>query len=282
MMEQNDFITRVQVIRIIRWLALSLLVSILFVATPVQAQFQSGISSPESGDTIAGVVIVQGTANHESFLRYEVAFDNGNDWIVFAEGEQPVVNGTLAVWDTTVGQPQNPVFPDGTYRLRLRVVRQDYNYDEYLAENIIVSNGGSPTPTPTPTTEGDSTPGAPATPSTQATLPAAEGTPSTTLDFGRPDALPTLTPFPTPSVEGRGGSEVASGDGVAPPPAQSGNDEGGLLQRVANVNTERFSNAFWNGARMALMLFALLPLYLILRAIVRRAWRELLVWLDRE
>src|SRR5690606_20621533 len=165
MMEQNDFITRVQVIRIIRWLALSLLVSILFVATPVQAQFQSGISSPESGDTIAGVVIVQGTANHESFLRYEVAFDNGNDWIVFAEGEQPVVNGSLAVWDATVGQPQDPVFPDGTYRLRLRVVRQDYNYDEYLVENIIVSNGGSPTPTPTPTTEGDSTPGAPATPS---------------------------------------------------------------------------------------------------------------------
>jgi hypothetical protein len=280
-MEQNDFITRVQVVRIVRWLALSLLVSLLAVAMPVVAQFQSGISSPASGDTISGVVVVQGTANHESFLRYEVAFDNGNDWIVFAEGEQPVVEGTLAVWDTTVGQPQNPVFPDGTYRLRLRVVRQDYNYDEYFVENVIVSNSGTPTPTPSPTAEGDGTPDAAATVSTQVTLPAAEGTPNTTLDFGRPDALPTLTPFPTPSPEGASSSEVASGDGVAPPPVPPGSGEGGLLQRVVNVNTERFSNAFWIGVRFALVLFALLPLYLILRAIVRRAWRELLVWLER-
>lgn len=281
-MEHTYFIRHVQVVRKIGWVALSLLISIILVAKPAQAQSQSGISSPQSGETLSGVVIVRGTANHESFLRYEVAFDNGNDWIVFAEGEQPVIDGTLAVWDTTVGQPQNPVFPDGAYRLRLRVVRQDYNYDEYFVENLLVSNAGTPTPTPTPTGAGTGTPGAPPPNSTPATLPAAEGTPNTTLDFGRPDALPTLTPFPTPLPPGVDGPTVISSDSVVPPGEDAGSNEGGLLQRVASVNTERFSNAFWIGVRVAIVLFALLPLYLVIRAIVRRAWRELLVWLERQ
>ena len=71
--------------------------------------------------------------------------------MVFAEGDRPVVNGSLAIWDTTVGYPSNPVFPDGVYHLRLRVVRQDYNYDEYFVNNLVVSNAMTPTPTETAT-----------------------------------------------------------------------------------------------------------------------------------
>ena len=48
-----------------------------------------------------------------------------------------MLNGPLAIWDTTVGREINaPVWPDGRYRLRLRVVRTDYNYDEYFVTDL--------------------------------------------------------------------------------------------------------------------------------------------------
>ena len=98
----------------------------------------NGITAPASEDIIAGVVLINGTADHPDFLRYELAlykeFDPYAGWIVFADGAQPVISGTLAVWDTTIGRANNaPAFADGLYRLRLRVVRRDYNYDEYFA-----------------------------------------------------------------------------------------------------------------------------------------------------
>ena len=101
----------------------------LAIAHGVAAQTGNGIYEPADGDTVSGIVAVRGTAVHPQFLRYELAFlqisSPGSDWIVFAQGDQPVQDDTLALWDTTVGQPASPVFPDGKYRLRLRVVRED-------------------------------------------------------------------------------------------------------------------------------------------------------------
>ncbi|MCA9931184.1 MAG: hypothetical protein KC419_22015, partial [Anaerolineales bacterium] len=115
-------------------------------------QTGSGIGQPASGETVAGIVEVRGTAVHPDFLRYELAFAQAgsSEWIVFAEGDQPVIGGVLAVWDTTVGgEIGAPVFPDGGYQLRLRVVKTDYNYDEFFVTNVIISNL-TETPTPTP------------------------------------------------------------------------------------------------------------------------------------
>ncbi|HUM70715.1 MAG TPA: hypothetical protein PLK31_17945, partial [Chloroflexota bacterium] len=91
----------------------------------------NGITAPAAGETLSGVVTVMGTAVHPEYLRYELAFLNEANqsagWIVFAEGSQPVTNGVLAIWDTTIGQNVGaPVFPDGRYQLRLRVVKTDY------------------------------------------------------------------------------------------------------------------------------------------------------------
>ncbi|HSM59013.1 MAG TPA: hypothetical protein VK879_22850 [Candidatus Sulfomarinibacteraceae bacterium] len=233
----------------------------------VWAQAQNGISEPQAGDTLSGVVVISGTASDDAFLRYELAFRNNADWIVFAEGERPVVGGTLAIWDTTVGQPQNPVFPDGSYELRLRIVRQDHNYDEYFVQNLVLSNSETPTPTPspTPTTAGTA-------PGPAATTPAPGQATESGIEVGRPTALPTLTPFPTPSRAVIAGS--ADNGGGPPAPSAVGAESGeGLLQRVMSIDSGQFSRAFWAGARIGLYLIALAPLYMVIRWLGRRLWR---------
>lgn len=260
------------------WLALAF--TVLFFILPARAQVQNGISEPQEGANLSGVVIIHGTATDEAFLRYEVAFRRGNEWLVFAEGDRPVVDDTLAIWDTTVGQPQSPVFPDGVYTLRLRIVRQDYNYDEYFVRGLVVSNSGTPTPTVTATgTPATSTPA----PGGEATLLPASATPGVGLGVNRPTALPSLTPFPTPSLpaplagaRNAGATPAAAGSGTSP-----GEGGGGLLGRVSSLGTERFGRAFWTGARVALLVFLLLPLYLVVRWLLRRAWRILVTRLLR-
>lgn len=248
-----------------RWLAAFWLLLALVTALPAAAQTPgNGISDPPAGAVVSGVVIVRGTAAHSSFLRYELAFLNeGNTaagWIVFADGDTPVRDGTLALWDTAVGRSTGaPVFPDGSYQLRLRVVRNDYNYDEYFVTGIVVSND-EPTPTPTPE-------------SVPTSLPVASATPVSAEDAGLavPAVLPTLTPFPTPSpvptVAGQTVLTVSEEDGDAP---------GGLLAEWQALDHSQFGRAFWRGAGVAAAAFGLLGLYLIVRHLVRLLWRFVL------
>lgn len=225
----------------------------------VQAQAANGITQPLSGETVAGVVMVQGTAVHPDYLRYELAFRNisnpTTDWIVFAEGSEPVNQGTLAVWDTTVGRDVGaPVFPDGLYQLRLRVVRADFNYDEYFVTDLVVANA-SPTMTPTAAADATSAP--------DTAVPAAA-----TAVFQQPTALPSLTPFPTPTPAAAPESPVvnAGSDASAAAP--------GVFDQLAAVDAGRFGQAFWLGVRLTGLIFAGLALYLLLRALLRRVWRR--------
>ncbi len=237
-----------------------LLMLMLILTRPQTLLAQSnGVTAPAPGDTLSGVVIVTGTATHPQFLRYELAFLRQNaadaNWIVFAEGSQPVVEGTLAIWDTTVGRDANaPVFPDGVYQLRLRVVRQDYNYDEYFVSGLTISNSG-PTPTPTPD---EDAPTRGATPE-----------PLTTVETPIPAILPSLTPFPTPTRP----ATPESGAGIVTPTAES--NEGGVFGQIASVDTSSFGSAFWMGVRLAAYAFAALGLYIFLRFLFRLGWREL-------
>ncbi len=192
-----------------------LLLLLLSMVTGVSAQ-TPGISSPGAGSTISDVVIVTGTATSNDFLRYELAFlrdaDPGTGWIVFADGDQQVFDNTLAVWDTTVGQNVNaPIFPDGSYQLRLRVVRTDFNFDEYFVGNLIIQNGTTaevptqppppPPPTETPLPTDEPPPQPPPTEEPRPTEeaqqevapPVEEGTPT-------PPPPPTETPTPVPTA----------------------------------------------------------------------------------
>jgi hypothetical protein len=229
------------------------------------AQTGNGIYEPADGDTVSGVVAIQGTAGHPQFLRYELAFlqlsGPGSDWIVFAQGDQPVQDDTLALWDTTVGQPVSPVFPDGLYRLRLRVVRQDYNYDEFYANDIVISNlTATPTPTGTLTTTLSLTPTLPSAAEVEATRRANTG------------ALPTLTPFPTPSLVP---TTAASDLGLTSAAGNESEQPAGLINRVLAIETSRFSRAFWFGAVLVFVVFACFAAYILLRGLLRGIRRRL-------
>lgn len=235
----------------------------LWVSHPVLAQ-SSGITTPATGAAVNGIVTIEGTATHSSFLRYELAFlaeaNAGAGWIAFAEGSQPVTNGVLAIWDTTVGRSVGaPVFPDGSYRLRLRVVRQDYNYDEFFVNGIAIANSG---PTPTPTGEATRPPAV-----AQPTVGSADTTP-----FQQPAIPPTLTPFPSPTPRATRESTVS--------PAETGADAGGtdegLLAQLNAIDFGRFGDAFISGVKLTLLLFAILAAYLLLRGALRWAWRLLI------
>ncbi len=244
------------------WLGLMLAFGwlILSMSTAVgQSNTDSGFTNPNAGDTLAGVVIVEGTAVHPQFLRYEVAFSyNNGDWVVFADGDQPVRNGTLGIWDTTVGrQTGNPVFPDGAYRLRLRIVRQDYNYDELIVSGLTISNSG-PTPTPTSISSDPSNqPLATAPPTTDG---------SNSLPTAVPPILPSLTPFPTstpPATPEQGASNPTA-------VVTDDNQTSGIAGQLAAIDTSRIWQAAQLGLILPFALFALFGFYLILRNILRR------------
>jgi len=103
----------------------------------------------------------------------------------------PVVQGRLALWDTTV-------IPDGQYSLRLRVVRVDGNYDEYFVRGIQVVNTR---PVATPTREATPTSSRPtdiptATPTIVIAVPTVASPTPRPTDTPLPTSEPTATPEP--------------------------------------------------------------------------------------
>ena len=214
--------------------------------------------------------MIEGTAVHPEFLRYELAFyqqDNPNaDWIVFAEGDQPVSNNTLAVWDTAVGREFGaPVFPDGRYQLRLRVVRNDYNYDEYYVSDVVVQNDG---PTPTPTADETAV-------AVTATAQSAGDTTSEPSSFQQATPIPSLTPFPTPTSRA---TPINNNPDLGSPNAED--SSGGVIGQIESVETSRFGDAFWMGVRLTFGVFLLAVMYIILRNVVRMIRKA--IWSKRQ
>lgn len=161
--------------------------------TPGQmfAQNQSGITSPNSGDSVSGDVIVSGTALIDPFLRYELYYKqepSGDDaYIYFDGGTTQVTGGQLGIWRTTD-------LPAGTYSLRLRVVKTDGNYGEFVVSNLNLNINTEPTVTTTPTS-GEPTP----TPIPTETFTPAPQPTAIVGQITQPQVdglLPTATPTP--------------------------------------------------------------------------------------
>lgn len=181
------------------------------------------ITSPENFATVRGNVSIFGTALHPQFQRYELYYkvEPGENWVFIGEAHfEQVTNGLLGTWDTTS-------LPDGTYSLRLRVVRQDGNYDEAYVRNLVVANT-APTPTPTPFI-----PPTLPLPAGPTPTPTPEATPTPVL-VEQPD-IPTPTPRPTPTP-------TPQGQGVAA--NRPGNDSGFFAR---TLDFEALRNAFTEG-----------------------------------
>ena len=170
----------------------------MLAATPVQQGVQGSITSPETSATVRGLVAIMGTAAGPDFQFYKVEWARDvqpDEWhLIGSTYPAAVADGMLVQWDTTA-------VPDGVYTLRLRVVRSDGNYAEYLVPQIVVANKrATETPTASPTPE--ETKGPSPTPGPTATLAftqptAALAKPSPTPTPVRPLAPAALPEFPT-------------------------------------------------------------------------------------
>lgn len=194
-----------------------------------------GITSPRDNAVVVGTVAIQGTATHPEFWKYELYYSPmaTEEWVFIGQvHETSVINGQLEIWYTTT-------VPDGAYKLRLRVVRRDGNYDEYFVRNISVSNT---VPTVTPTSE---------TPPTRAPTPIPLP-PTPTIVVEQPK-LPTPTPQPTVNEPAVPEKKVETEADHSPPSA---------------LSIEGLSNAACYGGASAGGLFLLVVILALLRRLV--------------
>jgi len=114
---------------------------------PAISRASNGLSFVAQGDLVS----VRGVADHPAFRKWQVdllLFGDPDQAAFLSVGDVPVLAATeLAVF-------QKAEFPEGEHQLRLRVVRNDQNYDEYLqpftigAGDSLFSSGAGGTRTP--------------------------------------------------------------------------------------------------------------------------------------
>jgi hypothetical protein len=174
---------------LLRWSGIGLLLALLLAGPaelPARAQTPSpGITAPQAGQILQGLVMVTGSSAVEGFLSAEVAFAYADDptgtWFLIAVSDQPVEDGVLAAWDTTV-------ITDERYNLRLRVFLTDGTFVDVLVPDLWVRNY-TPTETLTPTI----TPTLTETPVLLTPVLPTDTPPPTFT----PSRFPTPTPLPT-------------------------------------------------------------------------------------
>ena len=111
------------------------LVAVLLLSLPlaVGAETTNGITNPKDGSTVSGSVEVKGNADHSSFMKWQLDLlpgGNSDAAIFLAFGEKA---GEFSYTLDTAG------LPNGEHALRLRVVRADSNYDEYVNKFTIAN-----------------------------------------------------------------------------------------------------------------------------------------------
>ena len=93
----------------------------------------NGISAPKDGAAVSGTATIKGYASDPSFSKWQLDVLPGGDAngaIFLALGDKP---GDLSYTvDTTA-------FPNGEHALRLRVVRADSNYAEYVTKSTVAN-----------------------------------------------------------------------------------------------------------------------------------------------
>ena len=137
-------------------MSLGLIAAAVALAAPSAQEPRPVLAQPEQDAAVRGVVQLVGTAVHPQFQRYELYYapwqlPSDQSWIFIGDAhyqQQPL--GLLGAWDSRA-------VPDGTYVLRVRVVKQDGNYLDSDLRRVLVANTRLPdTPTPaisnTPTT----------------------------------------------------------------------------------------------------------------------------------
>jgi hypothetical protein len=218
------------------------------IAAPrLQGEDAAEITNPTNSAVVSEVIPITGSADYPTFQFYIVEFHpepvTGDQWQIVGQiHETPVLNGQLETWDT------RPI-PDGSYTLRLRVVRLDGNYSEAFVQQVVVSNSQTP-PTPAAPPEGEEeevVPGVPLIPTVTPTdLP-----PTPTILIDQP-IVDTPTPRPTETP-------VALAD-----PGQSSS----LIPSVTGFSMSPLQNACLFGAGIMLSVFLFFGFLAALRTFI--------------
>lgn len=157
-------------IRLLNIVCFALLGAVSIVSqAAAQAPGYANIREPFGGEAIDGVVTIEGSASHPSFVSYDLSFAHSQDptetWFQIGDAvHTSVADGRLGLWDTTG-------ITDGFYTLRLRVHLSNSTMLESFVEGLRIRNS---TPIETATAQPYRI----------------EATPTITL--------PTRTPRPTP------------------------------------------------------------------------------------
>ena len=230
------------------FLSATVLIAALVAAWPTAAapsgQDQPAlITSPRDGAQLTGVIQITGNAFHAKFHHYELAWalqSAPEDWQMIASVNNQITNnGSLGTWDTSQLQ-------SGTYRLRLRVVRDDDKTVDFVVNNLSINQStptpaASPTPLPGPTIPPSPTPGSGATPTVVVVQP-----PTST-----PQVVATARP---------GAAAIATAGGPRTPSIQ--------------VNPAGLGQAFCNGALYTFLIFTVWGIVVGVREIARWALRQ--------
>lgn len=86
------------------------------------------IVEPAPGTVVSGVVPVVAIADHPAFVKWQLdlmIYGAQETFLAVGDWKAPQAS-QIFTWDTAL-------YPNGDHLLRLRVVRSDYNYDEYFA-----------------------------------------------------------------------------------------------------------------------------------------------------
>lgn len=172
----------------------------VILAAPLAQGARAVISSPSMNAVVRGKVLINGSATHPNFWKYEIHIarePNANQWNVIGVHEQQVVDGLLETWDTASA-------PDGSYSILLRVVDKTGNYQEYIVRQVSVGNA-RPTDTPRPTnTRAPTNTALPkASPTVILIQPTTDISPSTpTPTLERPATCPSTISIPTIDTKG--------------------------------------------------------------------------------
>jgi hypothetical protein len=110
------------------------------------------ITSPAPDEILRGQVTITGKVDVPSFISAQLDFSYASNptdtWFNIQTFSQPVVDSTLAVWETTS-------ITDGDYILRLRVNFEDGTFQEVTVP-VKIGNDALPTPTLEPTSTPES------------------------------------------------------------------------------------------------------------------------------
>lgn len=206
----------------------------------------SGINFPPETEVLRGVTEIRGTTTHPDFWKYELAAapTGTQNWFNIGVSETPIANGVLGLWDTRS-------VSDGTYSIRLRIVKRDGNYDEYFVVRTQVANTG-PVDTPTP----QETPTPTITPTPK---------PATATPVVLTPRIPTTTPAPEAVATPRGAVVASAGDAA-----------GGQGESLGSV-ASRMGRAFLRGARIVLGIFVVVGVFFGVKSLLTWLYYRLVV-----